>query len=100
MILPGLWESASSYLVFILRPPGHRIRLLGVPPWRFALGWRSRSMSDSLLMLDYMIRKSRQIRRDYFGIRATESTGGRLDRRCAACSGKAMALGENHRRLT
>jgi hypothetical protein len=35
-----------------------RIRLLGVPPWRFALGWRSRSMSGSLLMLDHIILES------------------------------------------
>ena len=32
-----------------------RIRLLGVPPWRFALGWQNRSMSGPLLMLVYMI---------------------------------------------
>jgi hypothetical protein len=28
-----------------------RIRLLGVPPWRFALGWRSQGMPGPLSML-------------------------------------------------
>jgi hypothetical protein len=51
---PHGWASkeAVSWLIFLcdLR---RRIRLLGVPPWRFAFGWRSRSTSDSLLMPDY-----------------------------------------------
>ena len=51
MILPGFWESASVvFLVFIFATSfGRRIRLLGVPPWRFALGWRDPCCNGSAL---------------------------------------------------